>query len=66
MQTEACNFTKKEIQHRCFPVNFVKFLRTSFFIEHFQWHNFDGFVIQGNTQLYHLFQKNKHFKNTQT
>ena len=23
----ACNFIKKEIQHRCFPVNFEKFLR---------------------------------------
>ena len=21
----------------CFPVNFVKFLRTSFFVEHLQW-----------------------------
>ena len=25
-----CNFIKKEIWHRCFPVNFVKFLRTPF------------------------------------
>ena len=25
---------KKRLWHRCFPVNFVKFLRTSFFIEH--------------------------------
>ena len=23
--------------HRCFPVNFVKFLRTRLFIEHFWW-----------------------------
>ena len=27
-------FLKKRIWHRCFPVNFVKFLRTSFCIEH--------------------------------
>ena len=28
---------KKKIWHRCFPVNFVKFLRTPFFIEHLWW-----------------------------
>ena len=26
----ACNFIKKRLQHRCFPVNFVKFLGTPF------------------------------------
>ena len=25
----ACNFIKKRLQHRCFPVNVAKFLRTS-------------------------------------
>ena len=29
------NFIKKEAQAQGFPVNFVKFLRTPFFIEHF-------------------------------
>ena len=28
---------KKRIWHRCFTVNFVKFLRTPFFIEHLWW-----------------------------
>ena len=28
---------KTRFWYRCFPVNFVKFLRTSFFIEHFWW-----------------------------
>ena len=28
---------KKRAWHRCFPVNFVKFLRTPFFKEHLQW-----------------------------
>ena len=28
---------KKRLWHRCFPVNFVKFLRTPFIIEHFWW-----------------------------
>ena len=25
---KACNFIKKRLQHRCFPVNIAKFLRT--------------------------------------
>ena len=28
---------KKRLWHRCFPVNFVKFLRAPFFIEHVWW-----------------------------
>ena len=31
------NFIKKRLQHRCFPVNIAKFLRTAFFIEHLPW-----------------------------
>ena len=27
---ETCNFIKKRLRHRCFPVNFAKFLRTPF------------------------------------
>ena len=34
--SEACNFIKKRFQHGCFPVKFVKFLRTPFFTEHFR------------------------------
>ena len=33
----TCNFIKKRPWHRCIPVNFAKFLRTSFFIEHLRW-----------------------------
>ena len=28
---------KKRLWHRCFPVNFEKFLRTPLFTEHFRW-----------------------------
>ena len=28
---------KKSLWHRCFPVNFAKFLRTPFLTEHLQW-----------------------------
>ena len=34
---QTCNFIKKRLQQRCFPVNTAKFLRTVFFIEHLWW-----------------------------
>ena len=35
----SSNDIKKDISlwHRCFPVSFVKFIRTPFFIEHLWW-----------------------------
>ena len=36
-QQMFCNFIKKRLQHRCFPVNIAKFLRITFFIEHVCW-----------------------------
>ena len=30
LQADVCNFTKKRLWHRCFPVNFGKSLRTPF------------------------------------
>ena len=32
-----CNFIKKRLQRRCFPVIIAKFLRTVFFIEYLWW-----------------------------
>ena len=37
LQTEACNFIKKKLLHRCFSVNFAKFLRTPFLTKHLWW-----------------------------
>ena len=34
---QACNFLKKRLQHRCFPVNIAKIFKNSFFIEHLRW-----------------------------
>ena len=34
---KAGNFIKKRLQHRCFPVNIAKVLRTTFLIEHLRW-----------------------------
>ena len=31
LQASACNFIKKRLWHRCFHVNFVKFIRTPFY-----------------------------------
>ena len=33
----SATLLKKILWHRCFPVNFVKFLRTIFFMEHLWW-----------------------------
>ena len=35
-ELQACNFVKKWLQHRCFPVNTANLLRT-FYTEHLQW-----------------------------
>ena len=32
----TCNFIKKSLRHRCFPLKCTKFLRTPFFTEHLQ------------------------------
>ena len=48
---------KKRLWHRGFPVNFAKFLRTSFFTEHLRWLLPDkSSNLQGNFQ-YNIFQK---------
>ena len=33
-EAQACNFIKKRLWHRCFPLNVAKFLRTPFLTEH--------------------------------
>ena len=38
-QPKACNFLKKRLWHRCFPVNFAKFQRTLF------WQNTSGRLL---------------------
>ena len=36
-ENEDSGKTKKGLWHRCFPVNFTKFLRTPFLTEHIRW-----------------------------
>ena len=40
---------KKRLWHRCFPVNFVKFLRTPFLTEHLWW-----LLLHGHPSWTHL------------
>ena len=39
---KAWNFIKKRLEHKCFPVKFRKFLRTTFFTEHLRWLLLEG------------------------
>ena len=56
LQPEPCNFIKKRLRHRCFPVNFVKFLRTPFFIEQLWWLLlFPGGYEKHQSMHYHTF-----------
>ena len=34
---QVCNFVKKRLQHKCFPVNIAKIWRIAFAIEHPRW-----------------------------
>ena len=43
---EKRDLLKKRPQHRCFPVNFAKFLRTPFFTEHLR-----ATIIEGELPL---------------
>ena len=36
-QSRLQRWKRKRLWHRCFPVNFANFLRTSFFIDHLRW-----------------------------
>ena len=49
-----CNFIKKRLQHRCFPVNIVKFLRTAFYTEHLR----GCFCTLGTAELENIVRRN--------
>ena len=51
---QACNFVKKGLWHRCFPVNFVKFLRTPLLTEHLRWLLLD-ILMKAKFWLTHIF-----------
>ena len=37
MESGTGTLFKKRLRPNCFPVNFVRFLRTPFYTKHFQW-----------------------------
>ena len=44
---KACNFIKKRLQHRCFPVNFAKYLRIPFVTGHLhRWLLLEGICVR--------------------
>ena len=44
---EPATLLKQRLWHRCFPMNFAKFLRTPFLTEHFWW-----LLLLDNTALH--------------
>ena len=53
---QACNFIKKRLQHRRFPVNIAKFVRNPFLKEHLWWLLlYDGTVFA--KKLHHRYLK---------
>ena len=58
---QACNFIKKRLQHKCFPMNILKFLRAAIFIEDLRWLVLE---ILSVTVLatFKLVKKYKHYK----
>ena len=57
----SATLSKKRLSHRCFPVNFVKFLRTLPFMEHLWWlfldlfwSFFDFFCLLSSTYVFIL------------
>ena len=59
LQENSCvrvSLLKRKLWHRCFPVNFTKFPRTSFFIEHLLWLNLQLHTL---TQIYNCIHQPK-------
>ena len=63
---QACNFIKNRLQHRCFPANILKFLKTAVFIEHHRWlllkENKNSFFISSGQEVYLRTTTLKNFK----
>ena len=58
LKRDSSNFIKKGLQHRRFPVNIAKFLRTAFFIEQLRCFYIILRVVHNNNESYnsHLLQ----------
>ena len=52
---QACNFIRKRLQQRCFPVNIAKFLRTGFFTEHPPVADVSGYRLSKSYSLADIF-----------
>ena len=62
LQARPATLLKKRLWHRCFPVNFVKILRTPFYIEHLWWMLLQNFP-KGNAKFIFLYNPQKSLVN---
>ena len=62
---QNCNFIKKGLQHRCLPVNNVKFLRTISFVEHLRKAVFESkiLLITITKKIKNIYNQTDHPKN---
>ena len=49
---QTATLLKRRLCHRCFPVNFAKFRRKTFFAEHIRWLLLFTFWIQSETKVF--------------
>ena len=63
IKLQACNFIKKELLHRCFSANFVKFLRTPILTEQLWWlllrRTFPNFLMYDPKHIQENYMKSK-------
>ena len=57
MKLKACNFIKKRLQQKCFPVNIAKFLRTPILKNICEWLLLNYFSPFQTSQSIHLYCK---------
>ena len=53
---------KKRLWHKCFPANYMKFLRTPFFIEHCWWLLLHMVLVQVHWNYLHVIRENSRRK----
>ena len=59
IKLQVCNFIKKRLWHRCFPVNFAKFLRSPLLTKHLRWLLLKRSVRVNRSKLFNLMKTNQ-------
>ena len=66
LQARPATLLKKKLWHRCFPVNFAKFLRKSFFTEHLRWLLLQVYLPSLSYQCHETVQRESPVRSGQT